>query len=50
MIVSTYDRELLPMVVFATQFPTAWAKLRPGNAYHINYEEGRDGLVFKSVE
>lgn len=50
MIVSTYDRELLSMVVFATQFPTAWAKLRPGNAYHINYEEGRDGLVFKSVE
>ena len=51
MIVSTHDRDLFPVVVFPTQFPTAWAKLKPGNAYRMTCEEGRDGdMIFKTVE
>lgn len=50
-IASTSQRDLVSVVVFPTQFPVAWTKVRPGNAYRIVCEEGRDGgLVFKSVE
>ena len=51
MIVSTHDRDIYPVTVFARQYPVARAKLIPGNSYRISCEEGRDGgWIFKSVE
>ena len=51
MIVSTHDRDIYPVTVFARQYPVARAKLIPGNSYRISCEEGRDGgWIFKNVE
>ena len=50
-IASTNQRDLVSVVVFPTQFPVAWTKVRPGGSYRITCEDGRDGgLVFKSIE
>ena len=50
-IASTSERELVSIVVFATQFPTAFVKLVPGTSHRIVCEEGRNGgLVFKRME